>query len=419
MTQGYKNGFCVLDLDCSGGGTAQYGCGNMGISAGCADIYSSGLACQWIDITTVPEGLYTLVVRVNWDNSPDALGHYEMSHTNNWAQACIFIDRTPTLSVTLQTDCEPYVDCSGEIYGSAQFDCDGVCNGTRLVGDLEIDGDQDLVDAQNYVDGIIDESLDPLPCTDANGDGDITVTDAALIDHCHHAHVDADSVLIDLQCHFPSPEIINIYDSVTFMIAAFDDLASTLDIWIRNPNHATLGYELIMSGLEITNVENLVDPLDYPITPAFAVGGTRIVGLSHEDSTIHRLSTFQPLCRVHFDQTDMIVCIDSVVDVVNEDHENSLTFLESECVITEGLSEEARASGVRVFPNPFTDMTVICFPEAHNVTLELTDLQGRRVLTRRGINGGRIELQRGPLDNGTYLYHLTGGVNATGRLVIK
>jgi hypothetical protein len=41
---GFKNGFCVLDLECSGGGTAKYGCGNMGITAGCGDIYSSGLS---------------------------------------------------------------------------------------------------------------------------------------------------------------------------------------------------------------------------------------------------------------------------------------------------------------------------------------------------------------------------------------
>lgn len=33
---GYKNGFCVLDLFCPNGGLAKYGCGNMGISVGCA-----------------------------------------------------------------------------------------------------------------------------------------------------------------------------------------------------------------------------------------------------------------------------------------------------------------------------------------------------------------------------------------------
>ncbi|MCB0763728.1 MAG: hypothetical protein KDB84_03415, partial [Flavobacteriales bacterium] len=62
---GFKNGFCVMDIDCNGGGTGQYGCGNMGISAGCADVYGSGTSCNWLDITGVPEGSYTLVVRTN------------------------------------------------------------------------------------------------------------------------------------------------------------------------------------------------------------------------------------------------------------------------------------------------------------------------------------------------------------------
>ena len=63
-----------MDLECSDGGTAQYGCSIMGISAGCGDIYGAGLSCQWIDITTVPDGDYTMVVRTNWDQDPDAVG---------------------------------------------------------------------------------------------------------------------------------------------------------------------------------------------------------------------------------------------------------------------------------------------------------------------------------------------------------
>jgi hypothetical protein len=38
---GFKNGFCVMDLECGDGGTAQYGCSNMGISAHCGDIYGA------------------------------------------------------------------------------------------------------------------------------------------------------------------------------------------------------------------------------------------------------------------------------------------------------------------------------------------------------------------------------------------
>ena len=63
-----------MDLECSDGGTGQYGCSNMGISALCGDIYGSGLSCQWIDVTDVADGTYFLIVRANWDFIPDALG---------------------------------------------------------------------------------------------------------------------------------------------------------------------------------------------------------------------------------------------------------------------------------------------------------------------------------------------------------
>jgi hypothetical protein len=50
-----------MDIDCNGGGTGGYNCGNMGISAGCADVYGSGTTCNWIDITDVDTGDYTFV----------------------------------------------------------------------------------------------------------------------------------------------------------------------------------------------------------------------------------------------------------------------------------------------------------------------------------------------------------------------
>lgn len=419
VTEGYKNGFCVLDLDCSMGGTGQYGCSNMGISAMCADIYGSSLACQWIDITNVPEGLYTLVVRVNWDNDPDALGHYEMDHYNNWAQACIYIDRTPSLSVTLQTDCDPYVDCLGQIYGSAQYDCEGVCNGDRLMGDLDIDQDQDVIDAQAYVDGIIDQSLSPTLCQDMNADGDITVTDAALIDHCHHAHLAADSTLIDQQCHFPALEVINPFDSVTFSLGNLDLVNNTLEIWMKNPNRDVVGFELLVSGIEVTGIDNLVDPVEYPITPAFEPNGTRIVGLSHEDSTVERSSTYQQLCRVHFTNPGALICIDSVVDVVNEDYENSTTFLENNCAIITGSGQQALTNGVRVFPNPFSEETVLYFPDHGPVSVVLTDLTGRPVRHLRNVAHGRCTIDRGTLAPGSYQYTITGALHATGRLLVE
>lgn len=425
VVNGFKNGFCVLDLECDDGGSGQYGCNNMGISAGCGDIYGSGLDCQWIDITGVPDGIYTLVVRCNWDNDPDALGRYETDIMNNWAQVCVNISRTPALQVTLDPDCAPYVDCAGQIYGSAQLDCEGVCQGTRLIGDLDVNGLQDYADAQDYIDAILGNDITALPCNDANGDGDITVTDVALVANCrlwNLAYEDPDSVGTHDHCNFPRPEVLNLYDTVTFAISDVDMAQGYLDIAIRNPNKRIVGYELRLSGLEITGVDDLVDPQAYPVTPSFTFGGQHILCTSFVDSSITRSTSFQPLCRVHFMNAANMICIEEVIDVVNENYVNSLTFLQDNCFLSTGLTSGTAVDlGVQASPNPFHDATTLHFPQGRGgeALVELLDLQGRVVRRYSGVTGGRLRIERGGLAAGSYGYRISGPVSATGRLVVQ
>lgn len=83
---GSKNGFCVLDSRVydsaiAPNGCHGYGCGNQGITAGCADVYTSGLQCQWIDVTGLPDGDYDLIVTTNPEQEIP-----EISYDNNSAQ---------------------------------------------------------------------------------------------------------------------------------------------------------------------------------------------------------------------------------------------------------------------------------------------------------------------------------------------
>ncbi len=423
LSVGFKNGFCVMDIDCDGGGSGQYGCGNMGISAGCADVYGSGTSCNWIDITGVPDGSYTLVVRTNWDNDPDALGRMESNHVNNWAQVCIHIDRTPTLAVTIVDDCAAYVDCLGQIYGPAQMDCMGVCAGTALIGDLNTDSQQNASDVQEYVAGILGNDLTPLPCNDIDQDGNLTVTDAALMAYCNFWNIynhPPDSAAVHDHCNFPFNEIINPFDTVTFSIGDVDLAAGWLDIHIRNPHRKVLGYELKLSGLQITSVEGLYDPLEYPVIPGFAFGTGHIMCLSDVDSLIQRGDLAKALCRVHFTNPTDDICIAEVVDVVNENYHNPITRLEQNCLTSTGLSETSRAHGVRVFPNPFSDGTTLTWPHTDTpVQLALLDLQGRVLWQASDADSrGRLTIEGLGLAAGTYHYRLTGGLQATGKLMV-
>lgn len=88
---GVKNGFClrdniVWDADLASGDCSSFDCESQGISRGCADVYGPELDCQWVDITDVAPGDYTLRVTTN----PSALVP-ELDYLNNSATVRIRI----------------------------------------------------------------------------------------------------------------------------------------------------------------------------------------------------------------------------------------------------------------------------------------------------------------------------------------
>ncbi len=65
LVVGHKQGFCLLDSTCTPPATAKYTCSFQGLTAGCSDIYASNLGCQYLDITGLPPGPYTLRVTID------------------------------------------------------------------------------------------------------------------------------------------------------------------------------------------------------------------------------------------------------------------------------------------------------------------------------------------------------------------
>ncbi len=88
-----KQGFCLRDsAPFASDAPGKYHCENQGISVGWADIYDRGIDCQWLDVTGLPPGDYTLRIVVNPENAFE-----ESVTTNNVVTVPVVLPAEPAL----------------------------------------------------------------------------------------------------------------------------------------------------------------------------------------------------------------------------------------------------------------------------------------------------------------------------------
>ncbi|MCC6281893.1 MAG: T9SS type A sorting domain-containing protein [Saprospiraceae bacterium] len=421
---GTKNGFCVLDLECSDGGQGQYGCNNMGITAGCGDIYGSGLPCQWVDITDLPAGTYTLVMRVNWDKTPDKLGRVEKTYDNNWAQACFVLSYDGNNPVVdfLDEVCPIYTDCTGETYGEAQPDCEGICNGILVKGDWNHDTIRNNIDVASYMAASLADNENATECRDLHINGNIDVYDAALLQECSLYAEDLDHWGLGYPCQFGGFE--NTKDIVYLLPGALDTAAKTFEVQIVNPYNAIIGYEFSVSGLNIASVENISGTMNVNIQHDDT---GEILALSADETTIKKNILPTSFLRVHYSElTGPEVCVSNITAVVNAKYQRSEALLASpNCVIT-GLvgSHEPQEAPYSVFvqPNPFRENATIFFENAaaEPVTVTLSDMTGRTLRSFENIHSEFVTFERGNLSEGVYIFTISGSKGkVSGKIAVQ
>jgi PKD repeat protein len=327
---GFKNGFCVLDLSCPAGITAQYSCGNMGITAGCADIYSSGLSCQWIDVTDVPAGDYYLVVRTNWDHSPDASGRYELRYDNNWAQVCIHFERDAAGAIINftkdNTSCPQLIDCLGTPFGNVYEDCAGNCPGVVKRGDADNDGYLTMIDEHTYAEAAINGSIVSSPCTDLNNDDEITVVEAAYLGNCIHLQEDLGVPPLMYESCPWDDEFFDNNEMVTLGITNLNTANQTFDIYIVNPINEVSALQLDISGAVIQSMTSLLPTSTWAPHLHQEVGGNTVVVLSDANTEIPINIAPTPILRIQYSSlTGNSVCVSNIIDVLNDLLHNTLT----------------------------------------------------------------------------------------------
>lgn len=416
---GHKNGFCVMDL-C---GFGQYNCGNMGISAGCYDIYGVGTQCQWIDVTEVPDGDYRLAVIINSTHVPDALGHHEINYVNNALQVCLRLTRTNgVLSWQLLPDCEPFVDCAGVPGGASILDCNGECGGAAKFGNVMVDDQVNMADVVAYMD-LFEEDVVPFAnCHDLNGDDVITVYDAALQNWC----IKSNEGNLTQSCLWPR-NIVNPLDSTYLSIANVNFSAGYVDIDLRSERADVLAYQFSMSGIQITDVVSLTEPTEQEKMIGFNASRNEVFGIYHGDSVIGRQNGNIELVRIYFEQiTDSEICISNITEINNEDGERTIHAVAGNCVVIDpnSVGKVLERTHLTVVPNPANQFITIQLPEGYGKqsVWEITDATGKsvsRVVPTMGVAPGVLQFDIQSLRSGVYFIRATNsnGKSVTGKIV--
>lgn len=381
---GHKNGFCVMDL-C---GFGHFTCSIMGISSGCYDQYGAGTQCQWLDITDVPEGDYRVAIIVNSNHLPDALGHSEINYANNALQVCVHISRDTAgvPSYTILPNCTPYVDCAGIPGGLAMEDCNHVCNGSSVFGDVLTDAVLDSLDLQEYMNLFTGFSGSQwTSCNDLNGDSALSVYDAALASWClYNGNASHPGGSPHNHCSFPR-NITNPNDLTRLSISGYDLSAGYIDISLLNPSKDIQAYQFSVAGITIQSVVSMTTPSGIPFYLGFNPYSNTIFGLAERDTFIARSSVPQQICRIYFSAvTDTQICISQVEEIINRDGERTNSGLNGPCVQTfsTGLPMVPSPMHLSLYPNP-AESTLYLFADARpgmDAEWLIADAAGRLVI---------------------------------------
>lgn len=418
---GFKNGFCVLDLHCLGGGTPKFTCQNMGLSVNCEDEYDKELDCQWIDITDIDTGTYVFVVRINYDRSPDALGGVETNYDNNDASFCIKIGRDAQNKPTFRigNNCPVFTDCLGTPFGNAVRDCEGNCNGNARMGDYDKNHVVNETDVNSMFEAtLVDEQV--TTCNDLNADGFLNIADVALAQDCFikGANYIPPSGGYENHCEFPN--IVSKWiDTVT--IALDDPTQNYIDIQLKNPITDILAWQFKVSGIIIDSIVSLItDPL-YNTHLKFNANNGIVQALSYNELTVKKSNEYKPLVRLYYTSTTSSqICINQIQAIVNEKYER-VTGLKGVCKTITGINYQSNPYQVSVQPNPFKIGTWILFEniKSEDLRLEIVDIQGKKIKDIGVVTGNQYYLDGTNFAKGIYFYRLTGTKTQIGKLVIE
>jgi len=401
---GFKSGFCVLDLDCSnaGGTLPKYICANMGITVGCSDIYDSDIDCQWIDITDIEDGEYTIIVRVNQFELVDARGLPESTYENNVGQACVTIDRSSgVLVVDVQEQCEVYRDCAGVENGNAIVDCEGVCGGKAHWGDLNDSGELEIEDMEAYLGLLVNKMTDVALCLDLNDDGELSIFDADLISECLQEKEDNATNPFHDHCSFPRGSEAS-SEIATLRITEFDpaERSFVVEGWFADRDLAA--YQIATTGIQIESIEQL-----YSESADYLMNNDEVIYAIHAKENLERNTGFEPLLRINYSAvTSDSICLTANSEMINANHNRISLVLDSVCEFISSNDKVVTDHAVTILPNPSMNKMKVYADGQYVQSYSIASLNGAVISEQEVQTQDNFTVNVQSLPEGMYLIQL-------------
>ncbi len=394
---GFKNGFCVQDSDCP---TAlqRYYCNYMGITAGCEDLYVNDIQCQWVDITDVPDGKYTLVARINWNQLPDIRGYVESTYENNWAQICVDIKTVsgiPQIQV-LEDDCPAYTDCLGFAFGPTPVDCNNVCGGTAHFADINQSGELEDEDIMDYLNSLSDHGLGAEPCFDLNRDGDISIYDVLLAADCLEDERKNKDNIFHQHCTLPAGQYKEA-DSLRLTIQEIDTLSKSILVGYTSPQRNIISLQFEFEGIDIEQIQ--LEP-----NASFQTHNDREVFIYNRSSVLARNQLPETFIRIYYTSIEEHVCITNVEginDLLQEvvAYSGQLT----DCSFLTSTVDQTTGFELSAYPIPAIDKLFLEWEDPNRMNIQVIKVDGTIMISRDVRQLTKVELDVSSLPSGLYM----------------
>lgn len=374
---GFKNGFCVQDSDCPAS-LQRYYCNYMGITAGCEDLYGNDIQCQWVDITDVPEGKYTLVARINWNQLADIRGYNEATYENNWAQVCVNITRDsgiPQIEI-IDGDCPAYTDCLGMMFGQTEVDCDNVCGGNSHFADIDENGEIGDNDIQEYLNSLAEDWLPAKPCFDLNRDDDISIYDVLLAAQCLEEERRNKDNIFHQHCTLPAGQFEE-RDSLRLSILEIDTLSKSLLVAYTSLQRNIVSLQFEFEGIVINQIE-------MEGSSRFQSHNETEVFIYNRSSVLKRNLTPEVFIRIYYSSIDLDgVCITDV-EAINDLLQEVVAYsgYQTDCSFLTNAKDHAEDVGLKAFPIPASDKLFLEWEKSNISNIQIVNVDGMVLMSQ-------------------------------------